>query len=269
MAFAPRGKGIYARNPAFYPGGSPADYAHAMGCTFVAFLTPATKDAELRHAQDLGLGVYLWSYPETWEPDRWVDTLLAQSERVRRLGLDGFIADVEQGWASRIGDEQVGELGKALQHAAQTLPSVGFTSFPSWPHLESVAELAPLVWGSPQLYGVLEPGNDAELHRRAVRWRSAFKSVIPSLAAWSRTPAEQQSYLGGFRSESGALLWQTPSNDGLIRPQPGTLGFGVLRDWQPAGGSSGGGGGGSSAAGMLAGLLLLGAGWWWLRRRRG
>ena len=92
---APAGKGIYARNPLIYPDDDPASYALAMGCDFVAFLDDKTDDETIVRATELGLSCYLWTGPEHWLSDNWVQALETQWERSLRLGIEGFIADPE------------------------------------------------------------------------------------------------------------------------------------------------------------------------------
>ena len=89
------------------------------------------------------------------------------------------------------------------------------------------------LWGSPQLYGVLQPGTPVEVLHRANPWVAAFgeNHMTPSLAAWRRTAEEQAIYLEAFRGERGAILWQSPTSSGNIKPWPGTPDFDVLRDW--------------------------------------
>ncbi len=249
----PSGKAIYARRPDWYPRGNPALYAKQLGCKFIALHHFASGDEHLSQAHDLGLDVFLWSHPDSWSPDRWPATLESMAERVYARGLRGFIADPEGGW--RGADR--GPLADRLTTAAASLPSVGITSYPSWYIGDFMQAAAAGAWGSPQLYGIISPGSLSELHRRAERWRRIFANrIVPSLAAWVRTPigpgytvqgeqsqpvypADQQSYLSGFDSERGAILWQTSTSlgpQGQIKPWPGTTGFEILRRWQPAGG---------------------------------
>lgn len=230
---APRGKGIYARQPSFYPEEDPGAYAYAMGCQFVALHDAATSDDQVSRARDLGLTVLLWEGPDSWLPRNWQQTIYSHIERVERLGLDGFIADVERAQVWKGHEREVHELAGTLGSAAQAYRSVGFTSFPSWPWMNDVAAIAAPqgVWGSPQLYGILQPGTPVELLHRATSWHQAFGEVTPSLAAWRRTPEEQADYLEAFRGERGAIFWQAPTNSGKIQPWPGTPGFDVLRDW--------------------------------------
>ena len=224
----PRGKGIYARDPDFYPGSDPGAYAQQMECDFICLHHFASSDAHIERARDRGLQVWLWSGPESWSADNWEPTLRALSGRAAFMGLSGFVADPESGWQGRQAERI--RLGKSLQAATQ-ITSVGVTSYPSW-YIQDVAEHAPSVWGSPQLYGIVSPGTPQELRARGMRW-AKLMPTIPSLAAWSRSPVEQESYLQAFSDAPGAILWQAPSHSGNIQPQPGTPGFTVLRQWQP------------------------------------
>jgi hypothetical protein len=240
---APRGKGIYARDPDFYPGADPAGYAALMGCSFVAFLNHATSDEQIQRAKQLGLDAYLWAGPHWWLPHNWARTLDSQAERVMRMGLDGFIADAEfavktmkdgkAGWRGHRSERE--QLGQRLADASLSLPSVGFTSFPSW-YIDDLVVPGSRVWGSPQIYG-LQSLPAGEVRAVSQRWWSAFREVVPSLAAWDRSPAEQEQYLASFaRQLRGSIFWQKATGKGTgarIIPQPGTEAFNVLRDWSP------------------------------------
>jgi len=242
---APRGKGIYARAPRYYPGGNPGAYAVALRCQFVALHDQASTDDDVRRAADLGLQTFLYSMPDSWLPTNWGATLHRQGERAMKLGIAGFIADVERAdqWRNQRRARQV--LGQALANAAASLPSVGFTSIPSW-YLDDVAPAAAAagVWGSPQLYGIVSPvRSHEEFSRRAAPWRRLFgaEGVVPSLAAWGRAPIgapapetmppDQAEYMAPFVGERGGIFWQAPSQD-RIRPWPGTAGFSLLRDFR-------------------------------------
>jgi len=246
---APTGKAIYARRPDWYPEGNPARYAKELGCSFVALNHFASRQAHLDQAAALGLPVFLWSHPDSWTPDSWLQTLEAMAARVYDYNLAGFIADPEYGWQ---GHPRL-RFAQYMASAAASLPSVGLTSYPSW-HIDEFGDaVAAGLWGSPQLYGIIDPGSLLELQQRAARWRRIFgtKQLLPSLAAWVRTPlgsgstadgavnpVDQASYLAAFSGERGALLWQTATAqgpDGRIRPWPGTEGFEILRRWQPGG----------------------------------
>ncbi len=249
---APAGKAIYARDPRWYPEGNPAAYAAALGCSFIGLNHFASRDEHLQQAADLDLPVILWSHPDSWAPGRWSATLDAMAERVYARGLQGLLADPEGGWH---GFKSARELfSQQLGVAAQSLPSVGVTSYPSWYVDDLWAAAAMGVWGSPQLYGVIGPFHNAnEVMRRRQMWVDLFgDNLVPSLAAWQRKPigqphngkgeavwpADQASYLDLFNAENGALLWQVPSSmggEGRIRPWPGDAGFEILRRWQPAG----------------------------------
>lgn len=230
---APRGKGLYGRGPSLYPGDDPASYAKALECDFIVLINGAGVEEHAKRAQGLGLDVLLWSPPETWHPDNWRATLELQAERVQQLGLAGLVADIEDwpAWAPH--RDEIPAVAQALAQLARTFLSVGFTSFPSWGGLTELAQIAAPagVWGSPQLYGVLEPGTPAELKARARRWREAFPEVAVSLAAWNRSPADQAEYLAHFTDERAALLWQSTTARGSISPLPGSELFEVLRIW--------------------------------------
>src|SRR5882672_1725609 len=182
---APRGKGLYTRRADLYPDSDPAAYAHAMECDFIAFYHLGATDDQIRRAQQLGFkGVLLYGMPGEWAPDTWRETYAHQADRVARLNLDGFIADVEDGgWLeSGMSSEQL-VLAASLAQAGQAFRSVGFLSYPSWPiHVTGPIMNASGVWGSPQLYGILEPASSfAVLKARAKNWRTAFNEMIPSL----------------------------------------------------------------------------------------
>lgn len=249
----PRGKAIYARDPRWYPQGNPAAYAAALGCSFIGLNHFASRDQHLQQAADVGLDVLLWSHPNSWEPGRWAATLDAMAERVYRFDLQGLIADPEGGWRGQADQRQL--LSEHLGVAAQGLPSVGVTSFPSWYVDDLWAAASMGVWGSPQLYGIASPFHSGnEILRRRQMWVDVFgDNLAVSVAAWNRTPIDtpgakgwkagvwpqdQASYLSFFDAEQGALLWQVPTSKdalGRIEPWPGTEGFEILRRWQPAG----------------------------------
>lgn len=234
---APRGKGIYARSRFLYPNADPAAYARAMGCDFVVFLDNVA-DAAIHRAHELGLHSYLYALPEDWVPSRWQATLEREYERAVALGMQGIVADPEGGWGSAHAREAT-ELGAGLASAARGLHSVGITSYPTWRYADEVAAESDRagVWGSPQLYGILEPASDSELYRRSLRWRQLFSQVVPSLAAWGRDPSDQALYLQTFNDESGAILWQSTNGSGTaIQPAIGSEAFQVLEHWRPMGG---------------------------------
>lgn len=227
----PRGKGIYTREPGLYPNGDPVGYARALGCDFVVLLNGAGVEQIARRAKDVGLRVWLYTTPEGWSRDNWPDTFSTQLERVVRLGLDGLVADVEnEDWIGQ--RDEIQSLAESLDYASRHELSIGLTSYPQWSPFEQVAAIAPLVWGSPQIYGIQEPGSNDELHRRAAPWRYSFADVVLSLAAYGRNAAEQQSYLKGFTDEPAAIFWQSRTTDMRILPHPGTELFNVIRDFR-------------------------------------
>ncbi len=247
---APTGKGIYARDDAKYPGGDPAGYALAMDCQWVAFHHFATPDEHLQRAQAMGLKVYLYSTPDSWLPDTYYETLVTQAIRVEELGLEGFIADPERADAWSRYTREIPTLANLLGQAAARLPSVGVTSFPTWPWFRDLAEVgAPEgLWGSPQLYGVLEPADPVTLWQRGQPWREAFgaRQYVPSLAGWSfgcskvvssgpvpdgacrRSLYDQEEYLEAFHAERGAIFWTASIY------KPGDPRFELLREWNVA-----------------------------------
>lgn len=228
---APRGKGIYARDPDWYPDANPALYAAMMGCQFIGFLHHATSDEQIAQARSYGLEPYLWQGPFWWKPDNWAATLDSQAERCLRLGLPGFIADVEHAPLWRGKRTMREQLGQRLADASFALPSVGFTSFPSW-YVQDIMPPGSNVWGSPQLYGRVSPGTPLELKHRGERWQPYFQQLVPSLAAWGMDAAEQADYLKVFGDERGAIFWQVARGAG-IEPEVGTELFEVLRRFEP------------------------------------
>lgn len=248
---APVGKGLYARDNDWYPSRSPAQYAKALGCDFIALLNHDTPDHQLREAQQLGLDVYLYQLPGWWTPDRWRRTLGELSDRAARFGLRGFIADPETAPLWHAGRGEVEPFAYALRDAAARLPSVGVTSFPSWPYMKTLATIgAPSgLWGSPQLYGVHTPCNPEEVCRqRGVGWERAFgMPLVASVAAargrgrivaattgklWGRDPAQQAYYQSVFAGARAAIFWAGQVADGRIQPEIGSPGFEVMRRWR-------------------------------------
>lgn len=236
---APRGKGIYTRRADLYPDSDPAAYAKTMECDFIAFYNLAATDDQIRRAQQLGLDTFLYNMPGEWEPDNWRETYSHLAERAARLNLDGFIADIESqewwaGGSAHLESERL-VVAAALAQAAQAFRSIGFTSYPTWPSTQFVMVLnASGVWGSPQLYGILEPGTPAQVRARAKKWRQYFKDVVPSLAGYGRGPQDLSDYLDVFRDERGGIFWQQPTSldaGGYITPRIGTPSFEIMRSW--------------------------------------
>lgn len=232
----------------------------AMRCDSAIFHFRAYRREKVREALQAGLKVWFYGGPDDWYPSNMhatrdaIKTILVNEDP----RCSGYIANVERidaprgrdqqdDWGSAT-DAQVAELAAMLHEDSQRW-SVGFCSIPAWGRFRTIARLAPHVWGSPQLYGVVSPGTPAELLSRGRAWAVAFCAYAPCLAAWARTAPELRAYLDGMRSVPNALFWHTtvPRGDS----------FDALRDFQP-GTRSGGGWGGVLAAlgiGVLGGLI--------------
>jgi len=158
--------------------------------------------------------------------------MLAQ---VTALRLDGLIADVED-WTAPAGQTwrpwsvaTAAERAQIAQRlgAASATTSVGLTSFPAHHMVRSIAAASTSrrMWGTPQLYG-LRSTTIAQLQNMQRQWAGWFQYVIPSLAAWDRTPAEERTYLANFVGDSGALFWAFVPSGEL---------FNIIRDHTPGG----------------------------------
>lgn len=242
---APAGKGLFIRGSTLYPDDDPVGYAAQLDCAFVALLERDTPQDYVYKAHDLGLGAYFWSGPEDWTPDTFRQTLYTQAERADRLGMAGFIADAEHSWERS--EDAAHQLAADLTSAQALLPSVGFTSYPTWRYTDVVASSG--VWGAPQVYGVQTPGTPAQLRARFDTWAQMFTEALPVLGIHSPTwrpseryyrdtEQEQRAYQGAFSDVAAAMIWQHTGPSGLIWPTPGTATFELWQQWQPRGAPS-------------------------------
>lgn len=232
----------------------------AMRCDSAIFHFRTYTREKVREAHRAGLRVWFYGGPDDWYPSNFAATrdaikTILQNEDPRCVG---YIANVERvrapsghdpqdDWGSAT-DEQFRALCAMLQEDAQRW-SVGFCSIPAWTRYRDLARLCPDVWGSPQLYGIVSPGEPRELLARGRPWQAVFPAYAPCLAAWARNASELRHYLNGMRVVPNALFWHTEVPEGDA--------FDALRDFQP-GTRSGGGWGGVLAAlgmGVLGGLI--------------
>ena len=221
FAKAPIGLGLYDRgNESVYRGddrgNGAAGYAASLGCSWIAVnASGRDRDKVVREARQMGLDVALWTYPDTWKPANWRATLAHIVGEARRLGAAWIIVDQETAsdWRSA-GPEERAALAHAMAEVRRQGLGVIWTSFPTWPWWREVAAIAgPAgVVGSPQVYGVISPGSNAELRRRLDSWRDAgWHDVFPSLAAWKRGAQPQAAYLAAFTGERAGCLWTSAS----------------------------------------------------------
>lgn len=189
--------------------------------TFVA-INGIRNDApeKAEEARARGLEVWLYAGPDHWLPrdqvtdpreHDWATTLQRQIDLCLSIGAVGIIADPERNWEGKRAEAQ--ELGRALKQASSRV-RVGFTSFPTWPWVESLAaECVGYVWGSPQIYGRLQQGADT-FARWYRPWADAFGAarVIPSIAGWvaselHSTPEGYAQYLATLPVSTGCIVW--------------------------------------------------------------
>lgn len=254
-------KGIFERGPQFYSrvAGGSIGFATSLRCDSIILHKQWYSAEKLERALAAGLKVWVWSGPDSFYPSNFEATI----EALRAIcnsdhRINGYIANVERVVAPSGHDPQddwgsatpahVARLG-AMLHEDSLRFSVGLSSIPAWPHMRTIARMAPHVWGSPQLYGVISPAPPAVLLQRGRPWERAFgQGYVPELAAWSRTAPEQRAYLEGMSSISHCIFWhaELPTNDT----------FAAIRDFQPRGTRSGGGGVGGGVGGVLAALGL-------------
>lgn len=236
-------KGFYERQPGFY--NSPSDveggyvgFSIAMRCDSVVFLRELYSPEKVRRALAAGLRVWFYGGPGDWRPSNYRAT---RDEIMRYVASDsrieGYIANVEEMVAPR-GVDPLNDWGSAPRSTVEDMAlmlkgdsashSVGFASYPSFPHFRTIARMAPDVWGSPELYGIINPGTAQQLKARGVPWRASFAGYCPSLAAWGRDAAALTSYLNAMSEFPNVLFWHA---EGATVPT-GRV-FSLLRDFVP------------------------------------
>lgn len=241
------------------PGGY-VEFLVALRCDSALFYYRTVTPEKIRKAIDAGLRVWLYGGPDDWYPSN----MRATRDAIKAILVNGdprmagYIANVERvrapsghdpqdDWGSAT-DEQVRELA-AMLHEDSLRWSVGFCSIPAWPRFRMIAQQAPHVWGSPQLYGIVSPGDPRELLARGRPWEATFAGYAPCLAAWGRDATELRAYLSGMEAVPNALFWHTATPTGDA--------FAALRDFQPGARGRGGLGGVLAALGLgvLGGLI--------------
>jgi hypothetical protein len=207
----PRGKGFYERQASAYPNGDSIRFAQEIGASFVVLHAALVTPQKVARARAANFPIWFWSGPESWSPDNWQRTYeqqMALAGRYASQGAKGFIPDIEEISWTDVEESERQALFTALRVASETYESIGFTSYPTWPYHDNIANTCPLIWASPQLYGIVTPGTGAELRARGRRWRDIFRGgYCPSLAAWDRESSEQAAYLRDFVQEEGAIFW--------------------------------------------------------------
>ena len=228
LAVLPR-KTFYERQPSGYERwGSVFGFAAAMGAESL-LLNCALTGHEQRGAQAVaaGLPIWWWAGPDKWLPETWRQTRDRCVQLVAAGMGFGYIANAERAPQWRGKTRELAEFVTVLDNDSRAGLSVGLSSFPTWPYWRNVAHGARLVWGSPQLYGIVDPGTPAELLARGAPWAQEFGGgYAPSLAAWARSDDEQAAYLAGMRSVPAGLFWH-----GLPAPRPSIAA--QLRAWEP------------------------------------
>jgi len=208
----PVGKGLYLRGRDLYAAGREQAVA-AIAPRWLAVLDHATSDAEIRRYLARGLQVWLWEGPSAWG-DAPEQTRRALSERVQRLGLRGYIADLEDDdgnrrtrpWAGR-----TAELARLLERMAAdgARMSVGLSSFPAHPVWRMAARHKGKLWANPQLYGVAHPSSPEE-RRSNLRWiESLMGPAVVAIAGWGRGGDEEEAYLAEWKSRRAVVFWTT------------------------------------------------------------
>lgn len=214
----PKGKGLYARETV-----EPGDW------DFIAInhtrSDRATQAAEVRRR---GARLWLYSTPETWQPETWRETLTNILARARELGAVGIIANPESEW----GTADAAPLGTALAEAADEFQVV-CASYPNWHGLARFAEAAGRkVSGSVEIYGnsSMDPEVFASWY---AAWHSAFGGrVCLSIAGWPTNEAMSdaegfRAYLASLPKSGGAIVWDATGDaptyitDALATYQPG------------------------------------------------
>jgi hypothetical protein len=167
--------------------------------------------AQAEQAKARGLRVYLYGTPEHWRPDTWRASLGRIVAQCRELGCVGIIADAEGNWEGQ--SAQARALGAELAKASAVV-NVGFTSYPMWAHVRTLAaQCKGKVWATPQLYGRTGNG-DAVFQRWYAPWVAAFGMgrVVPSIAGWVSSDALATSegyraYLAAIPPACAVIAW--------------------------------------------------------------
>lgn len=219
----PSGVGVYARAQSI---------AWLAQWRFVALPynrsdTPAKAAALLER----GVRVWLYSGPESWEPDAYVATIGRIVATHRSLRTEGIIANPETGWpamARSDRDRRAADLGTRLATVASD-NRVGLTSYAAWPGLAAAGDACRgKVWGSPEFY------HEADWSGYWARWQAAFgvDRTIIDVGAWPHAEARYhdaqsyRAYLDTLPTCVGAIAWTTGETPAYMWP--------VLHDWSPS-----------------------------------
>lgn len=170
------------------------------------------------------------------QPDTWEENLAILVDRAKAWGCAGVMLDPETGWTGSNASSQAARMGRALK-AASAQTRVGFTSYPAWAHLDTVArECKGSVFGSPQNYPLVEAPTQKAWFGR---WQNALgaRSCILSVGAYPErelppyiapdTPEKFDAYLASLPKSTGALAWTTSRGPEWMMTK--------LRAWKPAG----------------------------------
>lgn len=158
--------------------------------------------------------VLLFGMPGKFTPATWRAGVTFIRGKVRTTGADGYVVDVETGWANSgaSGRAQATALGAELAADAASM-SVGITGFP---FLSVLAELATAaganVFAILQIYG--RQAQDAASFRQWFeRWHRYFGArLCLAVAGWAssaplQTPAGFAAYLQALPSAPSHTLW--------------------------------------------------------------
>lgn len=171
--------------------------------------------ALVREAQRSG-PVWLFAFPDSWEPRTWRETLARLVASARELGAEGVLCNPEAGWGgSSVAERQA--FGAALREASK-VTRIGVVTIPGWPALEVVArEAGRGVWWSPEFYS--QSVTEEQVRGWWSRWRRIVGGrMIPTIGAFLpprdtdgtlATAEGYRRYLESIPLAGGVAVWPT------------------------------------------------------------
>lgn len=181
------------------------------GLDWAAVVMGANASARVAALRAAGVReIYIWDHPRSWRLDTWREGLSRMVGFAQRERLTGIIADAEGGWETATGDD-ARAFGAALDAASREF-DVGFTSYPGFRLLRSIASAAPRVWGLVQIYN--RGSRSAEVF---ASWFATFRSAFPStiIIAATFVPATDIGQDLATREGYRAYLGRLPRSYGL------------------------------------------------------